>query len=109
MLAEGEDLDPKFVAIVRDAGAVAGQIMSRPIITVGPDTEVSKIARLLGEYRIKRVPVVHDGHLMGIVSRADLLRDFVGAPVTTSPNQSLLGRAIAISMSTSITATTTGG
>jgi hypothetical protein len=45
--------------------------------TCDPDTETTEaaeIARLLEEYRIKRVPVVHDDRIVGIVSRADLLR-----------------------------------
>lgn len=47
--------------------------MSAPVVTVEEDTAVRDVARLLTEYRIKRVPVVRDGHIVGIVSRADLL------------------------------------
>jgi hypothetical protein len=43
-------------------------------VTVEEDTPVAEIARLLAAYRIKRVPVVRDGRMVGIVSRADLLR-----------------------------------
>ena len=48
--------------------------MSAPVITVSEDTEVGEIARLLVAHQIKRVPVVRDGRLVGIVAREDLLR-----------------------------------
>jgi CBS domain-containing protein len=48
--------------------------MSAPVITVSEGTEVGEIARLLVVHRIKRVPVVRDGRLVGIVAREDLLR-----------------------------------
>jgi hypothetical protein len=51
--------------------------MSGPVVTVTEDTDVAEIARMLTEYRIKRVPIVRDGRLVGIVSRADLLRALV--------------------------------
>jgi CBS domain-containing protein len=48
--------------------------MVAPVVTVGEDTPVEEIVRLLEVHGIKRVPVVRDGRLVGIVSRADLLR-----------------------------------
>ena len=48
--------------------------MSAPAITVGEDTELGEIARVLVTHRIKRVPVVRDGRVIGIVARDDLLR-----------------------------------
>jgi Mg/Co/Ni transporter MgtE len=44
------------------------------VVTVGEQTELREIARLLTAYRIKRVPVLHDGRIIGIVSRADCVR-----------------------------------
>jgi CBS domain-containing protein len=52
----------------------ASEIMAAPVITVGEETEVAEIARLLIAHRIKRVPVLRDGRIVGIVSRADLVR-----------------------------------
>ena len=40
---------------------------------------------MLDRYRIKRVPVLHDGGLIGIVSRADLLRGLIGSAAETAP------------------------
>jgi CBS domain-containing protein len=51
----------------------AKDIMTTPVITVGPDTPVSEIAALLFERRISALPVVEDGRLVGVVSEADLL------------------------------------
>jgi CBS domain-containing protein len=51
----------------------AKDIMTSPVITVGPETTVSEIAALLFERRISAVPVVQEGRLVGMVSEADLL------------------------------------
>ncbi len=48
--------------------------MTRDVITVTETTELDEIANLLETKRIKRVPVVRDGKLVGIVSRANLVR-----------------------------------
>ncbi len=47
--------------------------MTREVITVTADTPVGEIAHILERRRIKRVPVVEDGKIVGIVSRANLL------------------------------------
>ena len=57
------------------AGKKVKDIMSSPVITVSPDTTVKKIAMILDEKRIKRVPVVDEANkLIGIVSRGDIIR-----------------------------------
>jgi CBS domain-containing protein len=48
--------------------------MTREVLTVTEETPIATIAELLEKRRIKRVPVVRDGRIVGIVSRADLLR-----------------------------------
>lgn len=52
----------------------ARDIMTRGAISVGPDTPLAQIAMLLEKRRIKRVMVVSDGKLLGIVSRANLVQ-----------------------------------
>lgn len=59
---------------IKTHGATAGDVMSHPVVTVGPDEDIANVAMLLEKKRIKRVPVSVDGKLLGIVSRADLLR-----------------------------------
>ncbi len=59
---------------VKAAGTTAGDLMTKPPVTVGPDEFVSHAARLMYARKVKRLPVVDDdGRLIGIVSRADVL------------------------------------
>ncbi len=51
----------------------ASAVMTRNVITVDKDTPLNEIAGLLERHHIKRVPVLRDGRLAGIVSRANLL------------------------------------
>ena len=74
LLAEGEALNPDFLANLKARNQNATDVMTNPVVTVHPDTNVTEIAQLLATHRIKRVPVVQDGRVVGIVSRADLLR-----------------------------------
>ncbi len=76
LLAEGEALHPDFLATLRNPQLTAREVMSAPVVRITETTEAREIARLLEEYRIKRVPVVRDDRIVGIVSRADLLRAF---------------------------------
>ena len=48
-------------------------VMTRDVVSVEEDTTVARIARLLEKHRIKRVPVLRSGQVVGIVSRANLL------------------------------------
>jgi CBS domain-containing protein len=73
LLAEGETLGPDFLSRLRHPGRVASDIMSRPVITIEEDTDTGEVARLLAAHRIKRVPVVRNGQVVGIVSRENLL------------------------------------
>jgi CBS-domain-containing membrane protein len=66
------------VARAKAAGRTAAEVMSAPVITIDPDATVPMAAKLLARHGIKRLPVVDDQHrLVGIVSRADLLRLFL--------------------------------
>ncbi len=76
LLAEGEALDANFVASLRNRRLTAREIMSAPVVSVAKTTEIGEIARLLEAHRLKRVPVLREDRLVGIVSRADLLRAF---------------------------------
>jgi len=80
LLAEGEAMIAEFMEMLAPEGRTARDIMSAPIITVGGSTDVADVARLLATYRIKRVPVVEDGRIVGIVSRADLVRALGAEP-----------------------------
>lgn len=62
-----------IISKVSKEGLRVADIMSHEVITVGEETDVGEIATLLTERKIKRVPVVRDGKLIGIVSRADIV------------------------------------
>jgi CBS domain-containing protein len=93
LLAEGQTLSPEFIASLRTPQHKAREIMAAPVITVGETTELAEIARLLAAHRIKRVPVIRDGRLVGIVSRADILaalaKEPSGTVVRSSPRPSV--------------------
>ena len=58
-------------------------IMTREVFTVEAAATLGEIADLLEARKIKRVPVVHDGKIVGIVSRADLLKVLASGGIGT--------------------------
>ena len=68
------DHEKQAVEYRKAHGLVAEDVMSRPVISVPPGTPVEEIAHMMAERQIKRIPVVEDGRLVGIVSRGDVLR-----------------------------------
>ena len=74
MLAEGQDLAPSFLAGIREQNRKVKSVMSPGATTSGEDTPARDIARLMHEKSIKRVPILRDGKLVGIVARSDLVR-----------------------------------
>lgn len=71
LLATPEEPAERYL---REFGRLARDVMTKDVITVTPDTPLTEIAAMLEKYHIKRVPVMDDGKLVGIVSRANLLR-----------------------------------
>jgi len=69
-----ETSDEAARAYTRTHGRLARDVMTAGVVTVAPDTPLSEAAALLDKHRIKRLPVVKDGRLVGIVSRANLLQ-----------------------------------
>lgn len=59
---------------IKSHGKHATDVMTRDVITVDEDTSLSEIAEILESRRIKRVPVLKRGVLVGIVSRANLVQ-----------------------------------
>lgn len=65
----------------RSHGRKVRELMSETVVSATADTPLSEIAALLERKRIKRVPIVEDGKLIGIVSRANLIQALASAPV----------------------------
>nr|WP_284701240.1 CBS domain-containing protein [Rhodoplanes tepidamans] len=78
VLAEGEELSPEFVAHLEKDQRTAGEVMTAPVVTVPEDADIVEVAAVLAQNRIKRAPVVAAGRMVGIVSRADLVRAIAG-------------------------------
>ena len=88
-LAEGETLNTEFLEHLQSPVAIASEVMSSPVVTVDENTEMDAIAGLMAIHKVKRIPVMHDGKIVGIIRRSDLLRTFGGgahAPVPLPPN-----------------------
>jgi CBS-domain-containing membrane protein len=64
---------------LKSHGRTVADVMTRDVITVADTSGLAEIADLLDSKRIRRVPVVRDGKLIGIVSRANLVRAVVTA------------------------------
>lgn len=80
LLAEGTDLAPDFVDYVRLDRHNVGELMTTAVISADERTSVTDLAELMVRNRIKRVPILRDGRLVGIVSRADVIRAIARSP-----------------------------
>lgn len=66
-----------------------GQVMSVPIVSVTPEDDLAEVVALMESRRIKRILVLENGRLAGIVTRADLLRELAKAlPEADAPPMS---------------------
>jgi CBS domain-containing protein len=62
----------------RDLGGVAvGEVMTQGVVTIGPEDDVFAAARVMGEKRIRHLPVVQDGNVLGVVGIRDVMRSLV--------------------------------
>jgi CBS domain-containing protein len=65
---------------VETHGRKVAEVMTRPVQTISEDTPVGEIVDLMEHFHVKRLPVLRDGVLVGIVGRADLLRALTALP-----------------------------
>ena len=65
---------------VREHGHVVGDVMCDQVISIDEDMPLQKIADLMERRHLKRMPVIKDGKLIGIVSRSNLIRALASAP-----------------------------
>jgi CBS-domain-containing membrane protein len=71
LVASNEDLASDYI---KSHSRKIADVMTRSVVTATPETPVADIATLLEKHAIKRVPIVKDGKVVGIVSRANLLQ-----------------------------------
>lgn len=69
-------------------GKKVSEVMSTDVITAGADAPVAEIAALLERHRIKRVPIVSDGKVVGIVSQSNLIQALASSkPVSEAKSE----------------------
>jgi len=69
---------------VQSHGIVVSDIMTSGAVAVAPETPLSEVADLMEGRRVKRLPVIQDGRVVGIISRANLLRAWASVTTTTA-------------------------
>ena len=65
----------------------AREVMSAPVVTISEDASIEEAAKLMAKKRIKKLPVVRDDKLVGIITSRDLVRE---APKLVELMESLL-------------------
>ena len=79
--------DDKPIEYIKSHGAHAEDVMTRDLVSVSEEASLEEVANLLEKHHIKRVPVLRDSGLVGIVSRADLLRGLVTRQAGPMPSK----------------------
>ena len=74
VIADGERIAPELLAYLRSGDRPVRNLMTPEVVTVEEATPLPEVARLLDQHGIKRVPVLRDERIVGIVSRADLIK-----------------------------------
>src|SRR5262245_51947300 len=75
-LTPGSTLADEFA---KSHGRRVSELMSTGVVSVSEDAPLAEVAGLLEKHRIKRVPILRDGKLVGIVSRANLIQALASA------------------------------
>lgn len=78
------DTDQLARDFTKSHGQTARDVMVRYVVTVGPDADLADAADIMDTHRIKRLPVVESGRLVGILTRGDLVRALVRAETAKS-------------------------
>jgi CBS domain-containing protein len=74
------DSDDQARSFAQARGRLAKDVMSTSVITAVETDSLAGIARILEKHKVKRVPIVRQGKLVGIVSRANLLHGLAAVP-----------------------------
>lgn len=84
---------------VHSHGRKVEEVMTQNVITVSRDTPLQEVVRIMEHKRIKRVPVVSDGKIVGIVSRANLVQALARlaeeAPASPGGDEAIRARILA--------------
>lgn len=80
VIAEGEELPQDFLDYLRRDTRTAADVMVHHVFTAEERTTLPELAELMLKHAIKRLPVLRDGKVVGIVSRADLVAAIARTP-----------------------------
>jgi CBS domain-containing protein len=80
VIAEGEELPQDFLDYIRRDTRTASDVMVRQVFTAEESTTLPELAELMIKHAIKRLPIMRDGKLIGVVSRADLVAAIAASP-----------------------------
>jgi CBS domain-containing protein len=72
-------VDSRLQSTAKQDARTAGEAMTSPPITITPDRPAAAAARIMLDHSVNRLPVVSNGTLVGIITRADLVRAFTRA------------------------------
>jgi CBS domain-containing protein len=78
--AEGEELPQDFLDYLKLDTRTAADVMVRDVYSAEEQTPVPQLAEMMLHHAVKRLPVLRDGKVVGIVSRADLVAALVRMP-----------------------------
>lgn len=77
------DIVRRFVAkVFRASDLMVSEIMSNPLVTVKHDASLKEAARLMAKNKVRRLPVVNDGKLVGIIVASDFVRNVSKQSIT---------------------------
>ena len=79
ILSGGQDMAGAYLDTLERESENVRQIMARPALCVDEDAPVSEAADVMGAHRVKRILVLREGAVVGVVTRSDLLRFFTPA------------------------------
>jgi CBS domain-containing protein len=80
LLASGTELSQQFLDYIRQDTRTAADLMIRHVITADDQATLPQLAELMVKNGIKRIPIIRDDKVAGIVSRADLVSALARAP-----------------------------
>ena len=90
----GEHRDPEELR--RRAAATAAEAMSSPVVSIDADRPLREVAELMVDRDVNRLPVIADGELAGIVTRADMVRAYLhlDEEITSTIREQVLRRTM---------------
>ncbi len=86
------DLVRKVLASNNSTEVVAGMCMSTPVISIDPDSPLSEAARTMSSNKVRRLAVIKDGKLDGIITASDVARHLANLASHTDPFLNAMAR-----------------